>query len=129
MSMARTIPSPAPSSDTQPFWDAANSDEFMLRYCNSCSKPHWYPRAICPLCGSADTKWRSGSGKGTIFACSVLRRTETPYCLAYIALDEGPVILSNVIADDLDTVRIGQRVSVTFAASEDGQKVPVFTPA
>jgi uncharacterized protein len=129
MSTARILPSPAPSADTQSFWDAANRGEFMLRHCNDCNRPHWYPRAICPLCGSADTQWQSASGKGTIFSCSVLRRTEEPYCLAYIELDEGPVILSNVVAADLDAVRIGQRVTVTFADSKDGQRVPVFTPA
>jgi uncharacterized protein len=128
MNTTRILPSPTPGADTQAFWEAADRGEFMLRYCNDCSRPHWYPRAICPLCGSADTQWQSASGKGTIFSCSVLRRTEKPYCLAYIELDEGPVILSNVTAPDLDTVRIGQRVTVTFADSENGQKVPVFTP-
>ncbi len=129
MNTARVLPSPAPSADTQAFWDAANRGEFILRHCNDCNRPHWYPRAICPLCGSADTQWQAASGNGTIFACSVLRRTEKPYCLAYIELHEGPVILSNVVATDLDAIRIGQPVTVTFADSEHGQKVPVFALA
>jgi uncharacterized protein len=128
MSTTKEIPSPTPSVDTQRFWDAANEGEFLLRHCNDCGKPHYYPRAICPLCGSANTDWKPGAGTGTIFSCSVLRRTDAPYCLAYVELDEGPVILSNIVDTDLDAVRIGQRVRVVFKDSIDGQKVPMFTP-
>jgi uncharacterized protein len=129
MSTTKQIPSPTPSADTQRFWDAANEGEFLLRHCNDCGKPHYYPRAICPLCGSGNTEWKPGAGTGTIFACSVLRRTETPYCLAYVELDEGPVILSNIVDTDLDAVKIGQRVKVVFKESENGRNVPMFTSA
>ncbi len=129
MSVERKIPSPSPGPDTQHFWDAANDGEFLLRHCDDCGRSHYYPRPICPLCGSDNTQWKSSAGTGTIFACSVLRRTEVPYCLAYIELDEGPVILSNIVDTDLDAVRIGQRVQVVFKPSEDGRRVPMFTPS
>jgi uncharacterized protein len=125
----RNIPAPRASAETAPFWEAAGRGELMLKHCNACGKPHYYPRTICPLCGSSDTAWRASAGTGTVFSCSVLRRTQTPYCLAYVELDEGPIILSNIVDTDLDTVTIGRRVKVVFKASEDGQKVPMFTPA
>jgi uncharacterized OB-fold protein len=129
MSAERMIPAPRPSADTQPFWDAAGRGEFLLKYCNGCGKHHYYPRAICPLCGSSETEWRKSTGMGTIFSCSVLRRTEVPYCLAYVELDEGPVILSNIVDTNLDAVKIGQKVKVVFKPAENGQLVPMFAPA
>lgn len=125
----RTVPSPEPSAETQPFWDAANRGELLLKHCVDCGKFHYYPRTICPLCGSSNTQWHRAAGTGTIFSCSVLRRTAQPYCLAYVEIDEGPVILSNIVDVELDTVSIGQRVRVTFKSSASGQNVPMFTPA
>lgn len=129
MSAERKIPSPRPNADTQPYWDAAKNGELLLKYCNGCGKVYHYPRAICPLCGSDDTEWRKASGRGTIFSCSVLRRTEAPYCLAYVELDEGPIVMSNIVDTDLDAVRIGQPVRVVFKTSEDGHAVPMFALA
>jgi hypothetical protein len=37
--------------------------------------------------------------------------------------------LTNIVDCDLDSVRIGQRVKVTFKKSSSGVSVPMFTPA
>ena len=57
-------------------------------------------------------------------------RTKEPYCLAYVELDEGPRMLTNITDCDLDAVRIGQRVRVVFKPTQYGAPlVPMFTPA
>ena len=38
-------------------------------------------------------------------------------------------MMTNVVDCDLDALRIGQRVKVCFKPAEDGQSVPMFTPA
>ena len=48
-------------------------------------------------------------GTGTVYSYTVMR-TKEPYCVAYIELDEGPRLFTNIVDCDLDTVRIGQRV-------------------
>jgi uncharacterized OB-fold protein len=69
------------------------------------------------------------AGTGQIYTYSVTRRgAGAPYCIAYVTLDEGPVVLTNIVGVDLDTVRIGQRVKVLFRTSEGGMSVPMFTP-
>jgi hypothetical protein len=34
--------------------------------------------------------------------------------------------MTNVLAEDFDSIRIGQAVELEFLASEDGQLLPVF---
>ena len=111
------------------FFDAANKGKLLIRRCLSCHEPHFFPRTICPFCFSDNTVWEEVSGRGTIYSCSVQRRTETPYCIAYVTLEEGPTMLSNIVACDLDRVRIGDKVRVVFHKSVGGQAVPMFAPA
>ena len=127
--MARPIPAPGRNPGNAAWLDAANEGRLMIGRCAACGEPHFHPRPICPFCFSDDTALEASAGVGTIYSCSVLRRAETPYCIAYVTLDEGPTLLSNIVECDLDAVRIGQRVRVVFRPAEDGQAVPLFVPA
>jgi uncharacterized OB-fold protein len=51
------------------------------------------------------------------------------YCIAYVKLDEGVTMLTNIVDCDLDTVKVGQKVKVTFKKTEGGVSMPVFAPA
>ena len=90
MADARKIPSPVVTVETQPFWNAARERRFVVPTCTACGKAHWYPRAICPFCGSDKIEWRAASGRGTIYSYSVMRRAKEPYAIAYVTLAEGP---------------------------------------
>lgn len=111
------------------FWQAAEQGKLLLRTCCNCHRPHWYPRVVCPLCGSTDTEWREASGAGTLYAFSVMRRVEQPYAVAYVRLAEGPTLLTNIETDQLDGLRIDQPVRVRFRRAEEGRLMPVFAPA
>lgn len=100
----------------------------MLAFCTACGKPHWYPRAICPLCGHGGIEWRPASGRGTIYSVSVLRRANPPYALAYVTLEEGPTMMTNIVDCDLDELAIGQPVKVALRRQSTGLTVPMFTP-
>jgi hypothetical protein len=30
------------------FWEGTRNHELLIRYCELCQEPHWYPRPICP---------------------------------------------------------------------------------
>jgi uncharacterized OB-fold protein len=124
----RKIPAPQPNPETQPFWDAAASGKLLVKKCLACGKLHYYPRSICPHCFSDRTEWLAVSGTGTIYSYSVLRRTEVPYALAYVTLDEGVSLMTNIVDCDLDAIRIGQKVKLVFKPTEGGPPVPMFTP-
>jgi hypothetical protein len=76
-----------------------------------------------------ETEWRGSSGRGTIYSVSVTRRAgPEPYAIAYVTLDEGVTMLTNIVDADLDKLRIGDRVEVTFKPAEGGARVPMFRP-
>jgi uncharacterized OB-fold protein len=118
--------SPRPNHETARFWEAANDGALLIKKCNACGKTHYYPRAACPLCYSEDTEWLQTSGRAAIYSFSVLRRAPVPYVLAYVTLEEGPTIMTNIVDTDFDAIAIGQIVELTFKASADGQMIPMF---
>lgn len=126
----RTIKAPQVYPDNQAFWEAANQGSLMLKHCTSCNQPHWYPRPLCPFCGSDQTEFRQSKGTGTIYTLSITRKAgPIPYAIAYVTLDEGVTMLANIVDCDLDSLRIGDKVRVVFKPSDGGPAVPMFTPA
>ena len=115
--------------ETLPFWEAAAAGRLLLKFCRQCGRTHWYPRALCPHCHSSDLEWRESAGWGSVYSFTVVRRAEPPYVLAYVQLEEGPRLLTNIVDCDPDSVQIGQRVSVTFRPAAEGRAMPVFRPA
>jgi uncharacterized OB-fold protein len=123
---ARKIPAPIATSETETFWSAARERRFVVPTCGACGKAHWYPRAICPFCGSDKIEWRNASGRGTIYTFSVMRRAKEPYAIAYVTLAEGPTMMTNIVDCDFDKLSIGQAVNVVFKETEGGPPVPMF---
>ncbi|WP_407175671.1 Zn-ribbon domain-containing OB-fold protein [Bradyrhizobium sp. STM 3562] len=115
----------AHSPETKPFWDAAAAGRFVLPRCQQCHRTHWYPRGFCPHCLSMIIDWQESLGEGEIYSFSVNRMKE-PYVLAYVALTEGPIMLTNVIDADPDKLSIGTRVKVVFKPAVTGALVPLF---
>ena len=124
----RKIPAPEANPETRAFWEAAADGRLLIGKCTSCDKPHYYPRAICPLCGCDAAEMVQASGRGAIYSYSVMRRVPVPYALAYVTLEEGVTMMTNIVDCDLDTIRIGQRVRLVFKPTEGGPPVPMFTP-
>lgn len=125
----RTIPAPQPNPETKPFWDAAARGTLLVKTCRACGQAHYYPRALCPFCFSDQTEWKACAGTGTIYSYSVMRRAEVPYVIAYVTLDEGPTMMTNLVDCDVDALRIGQKVKVVFTPTEGGPPAPTFTRA
>jgi uncharacterized OB-fold protein len=122
------IPSPPINAENKPFFDAAREGRLLLGRCTSCGEPHYYPRAICPFCASARTEWIEARDRGTIYSFSVMRRVAEPFAIAYVTLEEGVTMLTNLVDCDLDALRIGQPVRLVFKRAEGGEMIPMFTP-
>lgn len=115
--------------ESRAFWEAAAAGRLLLKTCDDCGRAHWYPRIVCPLCGSTSVGWREASGRGTLHAFSAPARAEPPYVLAYVTLDEGPTLMTNIIDARPEDLRIGQPVSVRFRPAPEGRMLPFFAPA
>ena len=123
----RKAPAPIVNIESKPFWDATAEGKLLLKKCNSCNEFHWYPRSMCPFCHSMDTVWVESAGKCVIYSHSTMRRTPVPYCLAYVTLDEGTTMMTNLVDVDFDSLEIGQKVEVSFADTGEGNALPYFT--
>lgn len=125
----RPLAAPIVDASNESYWRYAREGMLSSRRCKSCKKLHWYPRPICPFC-QGETEWECLSGNGTIYSVSVTRKAgPIPYAIAYVTLDEGPTMLTNIVDCDLDSLKIGQRVKVCFKPSEGDNSIPMFTPA
>ncbi len=124
----RSYSEPSINMETEAYWAASKRGVLLLKKCNDCGETHFYPRAICPNCSSDNTEWYEASGKGVIYSYSVTRRTQIPYAIAYVTLDEGVTMLTNIVDCDFENLAIGQAVEVTFRATEGDQALPMFRP-
>ena len=132
-----TRPLPNPNeADTRAFWEGTKDKELRYQKCNDCSTLVFYPRRHCTGCLGNNLSWHTASGRGTVYSYSVVRqsyhpffRSRVPSAVAWIDLDEGPRLLSNVVGveDPLNEVQIGQRVEVEWEEHEN-LSIPLFRP-
>ena len=125
----RNIPSPPMSVENEAFWAAANEGKLMIPRCKDTGQFFWYPRNLSPFTLSNNVEMVEASGKGMIYTYSVMRRADPQYVIAYVTLEEGITMMTNIVDCDYDTVAVGQAVELDFYETENGQKVPVFKPA
>ena len=135
--MTAELPSPAPAvnPETQEYWAATAQGRLLLKRCLDCGSLIWYPRAICPECASLRTEWFQASGRGRVYSYTLNHRGQDaysdagPYVLAYVELDEGPRMMTNIVGADAAGVTVGMRVEVVFHDTGDGTALPRFRPA
>ncbi len=125
----RTIPSPPMSVENEAYWAAANEGKLMVSRCKDTGQFFWYPRNLSPFTLSNNVEMVEASGKGTIYTYSVMRRADPQYVIAYVTLEEGVTMMTNIVDCDFDSLAIGQAVELAFYETENGQNVPVFKPA
>jgi uncharacterized OB-fold protein len=131
------LPAPAPpiNPESRPYWEATAEGKLLLPRCTTCGTVIWYPRTICPACGSRDVGWFEAAGRGTIYSFSVNRRGMgdyqgiDSYVLAYVELTEGPRMLTNIVDCDPQSLAVGQQVEVVFHDTGKGSALPRFRPA
>jgi uncharacterized OB-fold protein len=126
-------PLPVVDADSAPFWAALRDRKLTVQWCGACQRHVFYPRALCPHCHAELTEWVECSGNGTIHSYTVARRpagqafaADVPYVVVLVDLDEGVRMLSNLVTDDVDGVRIGARVAVRFEDVTDEITLPLF---
>jgi uncharacterized protein len=136
MTDAGSLPADAPlvNAETKPFWDATAEGRLVLPRCDTCDFVIWYPRVVCPACHATSVTWGELSGRGRVYSYTVTRRNQgrwgdvAPYVVAYVELDEGPRLLTNVVGCDPDDVHVDLEVEVVFADTGEGPALPRFRP-
>lgn len=102
-----------------------------LQRCGGCARHVFYPRVLCPHCGSSDLGWVEASGRGTVYATTVIRQRPEQgphHNLCLVDLEEGVRFPSRVEGLPPEDVRIGMAVKARIAR-QDGAPLVVFDPA
>ena len=135
-SSTRPLPS-LDEVDTGGFWRATKDQVLNYQRCKSCGTVVWYPRAYPAQCMDGEIEVLESAGKGTIYSFSVVRqsyhpffRNLVPYAVAYVDLDEGFRMLTNItgVTDPVAELHIGQAVKLVWE-KHDKLSIPLFTPA
>lgn len=107
---------------------ALNDGRFLIQRCSGCARAVYFPRELCPHCGSGDLAFETPQGTGTVYAVTTVRRKPESggdYNVSLIDLDEGVRLMSRVEGLPSAEVRIGQRVKARVV-QHNGQGVVVF---
>ena len=137
--MAAPRPQPRfPEPDTQPFWDATKHHELTYQTCDKCQTVIFYPRRHCTACGSLETTRKVSKGEGTVYTYSVIMQSRHPafaelgpYALAYVDLDEGFRMMTNIVGvqDPVNDIQCGMRVKLRWEDQGEGEvSLPMFEP-
>jgi uncharacterized OB-fold protein len=117
---------------TEFFWESGRDGVLRILRCSSC---HYYihpPSPVCPRCWSREVAPTPVSGKGTILSYTVNHQQWVPdlepFIIAIVQLEEQDDLrlTTNIVDCDIDAVRIGQHVAVSFIEF-DTYFLPVFT--
>ena len=136
--MTDRLKHPAPGIDweTRAYWEGCGRHELILQRCRRCSALQHRPRALCVTCLSDDIEHFPASGRGTVYSFTVTHQNQapgfreaTPYVLAYVELEEGVRLLTNIVGCAAGEVRIGMPVEVDYADLDEDIAVPRFHPA
>lgn len=133
-------PKPYASWETRGYWEGAGRGEIVLQRCGDCGTVQHKPRGVCATCLSGNIEHFVASGRGTVYTFTVTNQNMAkgfaeacPYVMAYVKLEEGPQILTNIVGCDPAEVSVGMAVRPDFATQErtDGEAfaIPRFTPA
>jgi uncharacterized OB-fold protein len=104
---------------------------FEIQRCNRCSRHYFFPRVLCPHCGSNEVSWVRPSGRATVYSTTVVRRRAEDggdYNVAIVELAEGPRMMSRVEELPPTDVKIGAAVEARINGS-GADAVLVFIPA
>jgi hypothetical protein len=118
------------------FWNATADERLLLQECADCGERQFFPRAWCHYCGSPDVEWLEAAGTGHVHTFTIIRRAtelcwfenRIPYVVAYVELDEGVRLCTNVVGCDPESVEAGMPVEVTYESVSDEVAIPQFEP-
>ena len=103
----------------KPMWDSIAAKQWALQYCPESGKFRYPPSPVDPDTLSMDYEWRPIQGTGEIVSWVIFHRKyfgdyPAPYNVVAVRLDEGPIIVSNLVGDPPENSWIGHRVEVVY---------------
>ncbi|WP_106848027.1 Zn-ribbon domain-containing OB-fold protein [Blastococcus sp. Marseille-P5729] len=124
MSQQLPVPEVVINPDAAAYWEGTTRGVVVLQRCDGCQAVIWHPRAICPVCWTQELSTFEASGRGTVYSWTRTQkglaeyRDAGPYVLAYVELEEGPRVMTNLLGFD-DDPQVGDAVTAVFDRVND----------
>jgi len=129
-------PLPHIDEENRPWWEAAQRHELYIQKCRDCGDLRFHPRALCTRCLSSNTEWVKCKGSGRIYTFTETRqnqqsgfRDSLPYVLAWVRLDEGVMLMTNIVDCPPEQVKIDMPVEAVFDDVTPEVTLVKFRPA
>lgn len=133
-------PLPAPTPETQHYWDGTKAGELRLQRCLEAScggEAYFPPRPFCPGCGSRNIEQFTASGRGRLYSYVINHRpppgfeNEAPYAIAVVELEEGPRLMTNItgVEQTPEALVLDMPLEVVFEQANEKISLPKFRPA
>ena len=128
------VPAPKVTTTNAGFWAATAGGQFTLQRCTACELVIWFPRRTCPQCRTEDTQSFAACGRGSVYSFTVVRkgsgayREAAPFVVAYVELEEGPRVLTNITGCDPADVTVGMAVEIEWHDTGEGNAIYRFRP-
>jgi uncharacterized OB-fold protein len=129
------VPLPIRDALSAPYWDALGEGRHIFQRCIACGNAWLPPRHECPRCLHAAWGWETASGSARLVSWVVYHtafhpafKERLPYTVAIVELDEGPRLISNIVAiDDPESLVIDQPLELVFEREGD-VAIPCYRP-
>jgi uncharacterized OB-fold protein len=129
-------PLPHIDEEQRPWWEAVQRHELYIQKCRDCGDLRFHPRALCTSCLSSRTEWVRAKGSGKIYTFTVTYQNQAggfrdslPYIMAWVELDEGVKMLTNIVDCPPQQARIDMPVEVVFDDVTPEVTLVKFRPA
>lgn len=133
--MQTDIAKPRPKIDSvsRGFWDNARAGKLSVQSCGACGHVHFPGSPVCPNCLSEDQSWVPVSGRGKLLSWVRFHRAywdsfraDLPYLVCLVGLEEGPLLVSNLVGVEPGDITIGADVEAVFEKVDDELTLPKF---
>lgn len=129
-----TRPRPKLDPVNRGFWENAKAERLSIQRCDDCGHSHFPGSPVCPGCLSENQAWVPVSGRGTLLSWVRFHRAywdglrdELPYLVCLVGLEEGPMLVSNLVTnEEPDVASIGRAVEAVFEAVDESFVLPKF---
>ena len=136
MSLATgSFKSPPHSPEAEAYWGGLREGRIVLQRCADCGEWTHPPTSRCRNCSSERKTYHALSGRGVVYTYTITYKAlsdefqkDLPLVIAYVALDEGPRIVSWVRGVEPSDVRVGMRVEAEFEKIDEKTTLHRFHP-
>jgi len=129
-------PLPVIDEEMRPWWEALQRHELYVQKCRDCGDLRYHPRAQCTNCLSPRTEWVRCSGRGKVYTFTATYqnqgdgfRESLPYIMAWVVLEEGVKMLTNLVECRPEEAKIGMPVEVVYEDVTPQVTLAKFRPA